>query len=106
MKAITTKYAGATNTRGSRIIVKAEGGPSKSYAWDNALNIDENHIQAAKQYRDAWNWTGEMVRVSFRLLGRDCFHGSGFLSFAWCGCWFGCGFCYSLMRWMVRSPVG
>lgn len=61
MKAITTKHAGPTNTRGSRIIVRAEGGPAKSYGYDDALNVEENHIQAAKQYRDARGWTGEMV---------------------------------------------
>jgi len=61
MKAITTKYAGPTNSRGSRIIVKAEGCPSRQYGCDDELNVEENHIQAAKAYRNLMGWSGEML---------------------------------------------
>ena len=51
MITITTKYLGPTNTRGSRIKVKANDCgyfPSKSYGYDYGSN--EPHIEAFKRY--------------------------------------------------------
>lgn len=57
-KAITTRYAGPTNTRGSRISATAQAG--RIYvAYDYALNAEENHARAAKAYAHKWQWTGE-----------------------------------------------
>ena len=44
---ILTKYLGPTNTRGSRVKATSGGGMSVVIAWDDELNIDENHAAAA-----------------------------------------------------------
>lgn len=46
-QAITTKYIGPTNTRGSRIKASCERG-SITVAWDYSLNPEENHAVAKK----------------------------------------------------------
>lgn len=57
MQAITTKYVGPTNTRGSRIIAKAAAG-SLSVGYDHGLNLDENHSAAAQALVKKLGWTG------------------------------------------------
>jgi hypothetical protein len=47
MQAITTKYFGPGNVRGSRIKASCERG-SLTVGWNHALNSTENHIAAAK----------------------------------------------------------
>jgi hypothetical protein len=47
LQTITTKYHGPTDTKGSRISATTTGGKRKFYAWDHALNVDQNHIKAA-----------------------------------------------------------
>ena len=64
MKAITTKYIGPTNYRGSRIKAVAEGGNSITLSYDDALNSDQNHLAAAVALRDKMNW-----KDSGKLLG-------------------------------------
>lgn len=54
-QAIVTKYLGPTNHRGSRIKVKAYAG-SKTYAWDHALDTNENHTKAAYAYATELGW--------------------------------------------------
>ena len=54
MQTITTAYAGPTNTKGSRIMVKSWL-KNKSFAWDHALNSEENHKAAAQQLVDILN---------------------------------------------------
>ena len=46
-QAITTKYIGPTNTRGSRIKASCERG-SLTVDWDYDLNQGENHAAAKK----------------------------------------------------------
>ena len=46
-QAITTRYMGATNFRGSRIKASAERG-SIVVSWDSALGGDENHCAAMR----------------------------------------------------------
>lgn len=57
MKAIVTKYHGATNTRGSRVSATAEGGNRISLPWDDALNSEENHRKAALALVVKMKWT-------------------------------------------------
>ena len=61
MKAIQTKYHGPTNTKGSKIIAKAEGVPALHVSYDHALNVDENQIAAAKMLAQKYGWTNELV---------------------------------------------
>lgn len=54
MQTITTKYAGPTNTRGSRVIVKSWI-KNKSVGWAHSLNAEDNHKAAALQLVQAIN---------------------------------------------------
>lgn len=46
LQAITTKYLGPTNHRGSRIVARAYA-RRITVAWDHALDVEENHTRAA-----------------------------------------------------------
>lgn len=46
MQTIVTKYAGPTNTKGSRVIAKCWI-KSKTFEWQYAGNAEENHKRAA-----------------------------------------------------------
>jgi len=59
MKAIQTKYVGPTNTKGSRIIAKAEGVSTMIVSYDHALNLDENHNAAARLLAQKYNWINQ-----------------------------------------------
>jgi hypothetical protein len=50
MEAIITTYRGPTNTRGSRLTVKAGDSPRKTVGWDHALDSEENHRRAAEAF--------------------------------------------------------
>ena len=54
MQTITTTYAGPTNTKCSRVMVKSWL-KSKAFSWDHALNSEENHKAAAQQLVDILN---------------------------------------------------
>ena len=54
MQTITTRYAGPTNTKGSRVMVKSWL-KNKAFGWDHALNSEENHKVAAQQLVDILN---------------------------------------------------
>ncbi len=54
MQTITTSYAGPTNTRGSRVLVKSWL-KNKAFGWDHALNSEDNHKAAAQQLVDVLN---------------------------------------------------
>jgi hypothetical protein len=61
MKAITTKYFGPGNVKGSRF--KASDGDNNSVTtgYDHALNSDENHIAAARKLMVKMNWDADIV---------------------------------------------
>lgn len=61
MQAIETKYLGPTNTRGSRIIARAQVGRI-SVPWDYALSVDENLDAAARAFAAKWGWFGTWIR--------------------------------------------
>lgn len=54
MQTITTKFAGPTDTKGSRILVKSWI-KSKSVGWAYSLNSEDNHKAAALQLVQAIN---------------------------------------------------
>ena len=55
MQAIRTRYHGATNTRGSRIVAKCEAG-TFSMPYNHALGTWENHATAAAILLKRLNW--------------------------------------------------
>lgn len=59
-QAIVTRYAGPTNHRGSRIIVRAQAG-RMTVPWDDALDVADNHRSAARAFAQRWDWAGEWM---------------------------------------------
>jgi hypothetical protein len=55
MQAIRTRYHGPTNSRGSRIIAKCEGG-SITMPYDHAQNLEGNHAAAARLLLERMGW--------------------------------------------------
>lgn len=60
-QAITTKYLGPTNARGSRIKASSESGHSVTASYDHALNPVENHARAAIMLCEKLGWKGDLV---------------------------------------------
>ena len=63
---IRSRFAGPTNTRGSRVIVRDEPwGDAKprrlTWSWDHGLSPDENHRAAAQAWLDKHN-PGNVVK--------------------------------------------
>jgi hypothetical protein len=56
-QAITTQYFGPGNVRGARVKATAAAG-SITLGWDNALNIEQNHIAAARALASKFDWKG------------------------------------------------
>lgn len=54
-QAITTRYLGPTNFRGSRVKASAQAG-SVTINWDDALNSEENHRNAALCLMVKFGW--------------------------------------------------
>ena len=46
-QAIVTKFLGPTNSRGARIVARAQAGKI-TVSWDHSLNVDANHTAAAR----------------------------------------------------------
>jgi hypothetical protein len=71
MRAITTKYMGPTNTRGSRVKVSDPGyalggGRARSItvSWDDALDPRGNFAAAAREALAKWEWDGTWIAGS------------------------------------------
>ena len=60
MQAITTKYIGPSNVKGSRVKALAYSG-SITLSWDSSLNTDQNHKVAAYALATKYGWTGRWV---------------------------------------------
>jgi hypothetical protein len=58
VQAITTKYIGPSNTRGSRIKASAAAG-SITISYDDSLNSVGAHAKAAQALADKFGWTGQ-----------------------------------------------
>lgn len=59
-QAITTKYIGPTDTRGSRVKAECAAG-TRFYHWKSELDSFENHRAAAHQLCQALNWPGLVI---------------------------------------------
>lgn len=60
MQAITTKYHGPTNYRGSRITARCQA-RRLTVSWDHSLNSEQNHRAAAMALVKALGWEGTWV---------------------------------------------
>jgi hypothetical protein len=60
MQAITTKYFGAGNVRGSRVKATCQAG-SITLGWDHAVNADANHTAAAQALATKLGWHGRWI---------------------------------------------
>lgn len=60
MQYISTKFLGATNTKGSRIKAKASSASeSITIAYDYSLDCEQAHAKAAMQLAHKLDWKGE-----------------------------------------------
>jgi hypothetical protein len=59
-QAITTKYIGPTNYRGSRVKATAYAG-SIVVPWDSDLDVDANHEAAARALSAKYGWPWKNV---------------------------------------------
>lgn len=58
-QAISTKFLGATNTRGARIKAVSASGHALITSYEHAMNSDENHKAAALALAEKLQWVGE-----------------------------------------------
>ena len=58
LQAITTKYLGPTNVKGSRIKATCTA-KSVTVSCDHALNIENNHAAAAGALAEKMGWSGK-----------------------------------------------
>ena len=63
MKAITTKYHGPTDTRGSRISASDSDGNRVSIPYDYELDSEEAHRRAAIAFCSKMKWSGADTMV-------------------------------------------
>lgn len=57
-QAISTKYIGPTNTRGSRVKATSASGHTLTLAWADELDVDANHRYAAGELATKLQWAG------------------------------------------------
>lgn len=55
MQAITTRFLGPTNFRGSRVKATCQAG-SLTVSWDHALDSEANHDVAARMLAEKLGW--------------------------------------------------
>lgn len=78
MKAITTKYVGPSNVRGSRIIASDGDGHRAITTYESALDSDANHAAAALKLCEKMEWGGTLVGGHSLRQGR-----SGVMVWVW-----------------------
>lgn len=61
MKAITTRYYGPTNSRGSHVLAVEPDGQKLYTSWEHGLDSEANHREAAQALCDKLGWTGEFL---------------------------------------------
>ena len=61
MKAITTRYIPASNTRGSRIVATAEGGNRVTIPYPHELSGADVHAEAAIALCRKLSWHGDLI---------------------------------------------
>ena len=70
MKAITTRYIGPSNTKGSRIVADDGDGNRITLHYRSELNSDENHAAACRALCEKMGWGGRMQGASVLKGGR------------------------------------
>ena len=60
MQTISTKYHGATNTRGSRISATSTGGSRVYVPYRDEYSTDQNHREAVRKLTKKLGWTGRL----------------------------------------------
>ena len=76
MVAITTKFHGATNTKGSRVSASANG--HRVYvSYPHELSGAEVHFQAVKKPCDKLDWHGDLISGGTETGYVFCFAKSG-----------------------------
>ncbi len=71
-QAIITKYLAPTETKGARIKAKAFAG-SVTIDWDDSIDVDENHLEAAKLLCAKFEWKNELVGGSLPDNTGNCY---------------------------------
>ncbi len=61
MKAITTRYLGPTDTKGSRFIATTEGDNRITISYDYSLNAEDNHKRVAVTLCDKMGWSTDII---------------------------------------------
>lgn len=61
MKAITTKYFGATNSKGSRFKAFDSDHNSITVSYNHELNATENHREACRKLCEKLKWHGKLI---------------------------------------------
>lgn len=61
MKAISTKYIGPTNSRGSRIKAFDSDNNQVTISYPYELSGEDVYRKAAEALRDKMGWTGELI---------------------------------------------
>lgn len=59
-QAIQTRFVGPTNTRGARVIARADAGRVVHY-WEYALGEAGNHAEAARKFCEQYGWYGRLA---------------------------------------------
>lgn len=72
-QAVTTKYLGPTDSRGSRVKATAQAG-SVTISWDDALDGADNHAAAAAALAKKYGWD----KHSKRMIGGALPGGEGY----------------------------
>jgi hypothetical protein len=72
MIAITTKYLGPTNVKGSRIKAIADGGFAEgphtiTIGYDHSLNTEQAHLKAAVALKSKMNWKGKLIGGGIKM---------------------------------------
>lgn len=70
MKAITVKYVGPSNTKGSRWIASCEGRHKITLSYDHALVAEQNAIEAAKALIKKLGWVKDDESMQLAI-GQD-----------------------------------
>lgn len=76
-QAITTRYHGPTNHRGTRVSARAQVG-RRFYPWDYSRNPEENHRKAAELFATEWGWLTLEGRPPRTLAGGAMHDGTGY----------------------------
>jgi hypothetical protein len=61
VKAITVKYIGPTDRRGSRLKAFDSDNNSVTIPYPHGMKQSESHRKAAEMLRDKMGWQGEMI---------------------------------------------